>query len=110
LLFQNRYFDRVLCTNSFHHYPNPQKVVDEISRVLKIHGKCFILDVTRDDIVMDRINKHVQKIENEHVSFYSSKEYRAFFEAAGLLYYQKKIGLLKYPLKIHIGEKVSNQI
>lgn len=35
-------FDTVSCTFSFHHYPNPEKVLSEMSRVLK-KGGCLIL-------------------------------------------------------------------
>lgn len=39
--FQNNFFDFIICNNSFHYYPNPVKVVNEIYRVLKLYGKCI---------------------------------------------------------------------
>lgn len=37
-------FDTILCTDSFHHYPNPEKVIKEMKRVLKKEGKVIIAD------------------------------------------------------------------
>ncbi|MFR7358928.1 MAG: class I SAM-dependent methyltransferase [Dorea longicatena] len=39
LPFENESFDVVICTNSFHHYPNPHAFMNEASRVLKNGGK-----------------------------------------------------------------------
>lgn len=38
LPFEKDTFDAVICTNSFHHYPNPQAFINEASRVLKDGG------------------------------------------------------------------------
>ncbi len=38
LPFDNDKFDMVICTDSFHHYPHPDKVLGEIKRVLKQDG------------------------------------------------------------------------
>lgn len=35
LPFEDSLFDTVICNDSFHHYPSPDKVVKEVSRVLK---------------------------------------------------------------------------
>ena len=35
LPFAKDAFDVVVCTNSFHHYPNPQAFINEAARVLK---------------------------------------------------------------------------
>lgn len=37
-------FDAVLCTFSFHHYPQPQKVLSEMNRVLRSGGHVIIVD------------------------------------------------------------------
>lgn len=33
--FENDKFDVLICTDSFHHYPNPKKAIEEFYRVLK---------------------------------------------------------------------------
>ncbi|MGD0755155.1 MAG: class I SAM-dependent methyltransferase [Bacteroidales bacterium] len=103
LPFNDSYFDKIICTNSFHHYPDPTKVMSEINRVLKSNGRIYILDVTADDIFIKWINKKVQNIEQAHVSFYSSRDYQDFFTKSGLKLIKHK--RLTYPLKIHIAEK-----
>ncbi len=40
-----RRFDLVVCTDSFHHYPNPGKALSEMRRVLKPGGHVVIADV-----------------------------------------------------------------
>jgi Methylase involved in ubiquinone/menaquinone biosynthesis len=37
-------FDVIICSDSFHHYPNPQKVLIEMARVLKPNGHIIIGD------------------------------------------------------------------
>lgn len=38
-------FNMVICTDSFHHYPNPQRVLAEIYRVLKRGGTLIISEI-----------------------------------------------------------------
>lgn len=44
LPWDNNTFDAVICTDSFHHYPEPEKVLNEMSRVLKLGGHLIIGD------------------------------------------------------------------
>ena len=44
LPFMGNSFDVVICTNSFHHYPNPQKFFDSVFRVLKSGGRLILQD------------------------------------------------------------------
>jgi ubiquinone/menaquinone biosynthesis C-methylase UbiE len=48
LPFADNTFDAVTCTHSFHHYPNQQRVVAEMYRVLRPGGKLLIIDGDRD--------------------------------------------------------------
>ncbi len=103
LPFQKEYFDSVLCTNSFHHYLHPNRVMHEISRVLKSGGRIYILDVTADDFFIRWINSIVRKREKAHVRFYSTDAYRNMFLESGLKPFKSK--RLMYPLRVHIAEK-----
>ena len=103
LPFENNFFDYIICTNSFHHYLNPLKVLSEIYRVLKDKAKVYILDLTADIPILKMVDKQVKKREQEHVKYYSSQEYKMFFTKAGLSY--ALVGIKMYPVKIHIGEK-----
>lgn len=95
--------DCAICTNSFHHYLDPSKVLNEIRRVLAVAGRLYILDVTTDDFVMRWIDCRVRRWEREHVKFYSSREYQTMFTAAQLKYLNSR--LIVYPIKVHIAEK-----
>lgn len=44
LPFPDRSFDIVCCCDSFHHYPNPQAVLAEVSRVLEFGGTFLLGD------------------------------------------------------------------
>jgi ubiquinone/menaquinone biosynthesis C-methylase UbiE len=103
LPFINDFFDNIICTNSFHHYLNPDKVIAEIHRVLKVNGKICILDITSDDFFIRWINQKVKEKEEVHVNFYSSLDYKDLFCKHGLRYLRSK--WIKYPLKVHIAEK-----
>jgi SAM-dependent methyltransferase len=101
----NDYFDNIICTNSFHHYFNPKKVLSEIYRVLKPKGRIYIADGTADNFIVRWLEKNVfRKLEKEHVKLYDTKEYMQMFEEAGLQYLRSKI-ILSYPIKVHIAEK-----
>ena len=105
LPFENGVFDRVICSNAFHHYSDPDKVVREACRVLKRRGRIYILDVTADGSLTRILDRLAKKLEQGHVRIYSTNEYRSLFEKAGLLYMTNKSILPS--LKIHIGEKVA---
>lgn len=48
LPFPDAAFSAVLCTASFHHYPNPRKALAEMARVLDQHGRIVIADGVAD--------------------------------------------------------------
>jgi ubiquinone/menaquinone biosynthesis C-methylase UbiE len=48
LPFPGGAFDVVTCSNSFHHYPNQDRAVAEMYRVLKPGGRLFLVDGCRD--------------------------------------------------------------
>lgn len=93
----------IICTNSFHHYQNPGKVLNEMYRVLKPGGALLILDVTRDNLFSGIFNLLLSKYEKDHVKFYSSDEYRSIFTSANFKYRQGPVyGLI---FRIHLGIK-----
>jgi SAM-dependent methyltransferase len=48
LPFRSGAFDAVLCTNSFHHYPEPAGTLREIRRVLRPGGRAVLIDPNLD--------------------------------------------------------------
>ena len=51
LPFPENSFDMITCSNSFHHYPHQDKVLQEMFRVLRPGGRVVILDGFRDNII-----------------------------------------------------------
>jgi ubiquinone/menaquinone biosynthesis C-methylase UbiE len=103
LPFEDNFFECIICTNSFHHYFYPSKVSDEIFRVLKKEGEIFILDLTTDGFLARMIDKGFQKTEQEHVKYYSTREFKEFYAKANLNYVTSKL-ILPF-MKLHIAKK-----
>lgn len=103
LPFESDFFDFIICSNSFHHYFNPGKVLSEVYRVLKFKGRIYIMDHTGDRFVIRMVDRWAKKIEPEHVKLYSTREYRTLFAEAGLDYVASKS--VPFLAKIQIGEK-----
>jgi SAM-dependent methyltransferase len=96
-------FDFIICTNSFHHYSDPDKALKEMYRLLKIGGRVYILDPTGDIWIVKFVDKLAILLGHGHVKFYNTKEFKKLIVAAGFLYEGHKT--LRISQKIHIGEK-----
>jgi ubiquinone/menaquinone biosynthesis C-methylase UbiE len=111
LPFENNFFDFIICSNSFHHYFSPDKVLLEVYRVLKPKGRIYILDPSGDGLFAKMLDKLVRKFEPEHVKLYSTQEYKTLFPNAGLNYVADNMVFRRmtgFPVKVHIGEKPSS--
>lgn len=67
-------FEIVVSTHSFHHYPNPSKVIDEMYRVLKPDGYLIITDAWSPTPLRQIINFFMRFDKGGDVRFYSEKE------------------------------------
>ena len=56
LSFKAESFDAVLCSNSFHHYPHPERFFAEAARVLRPGGRLILRDYTSSDFVVWLMN------------------------------------------------------
>lgn len=88
LPFSKNSFDAVICTNSFHHYPNPQAFFNEAARVLRRGGSLILRDYTSNKLVVWLMN-HVEMplahlCGHGDVRIYSCDEVREMCKAAGL--------------------------
>ncbi|MBQ6520464.1 MAG: class I SAM-dependent methyltransferase [Anaerolineaceae bacterium] len=88
LPFKPNSFDAVICTNSFHHYPNPQKFFDGVHRVLKPGGRLILRDYTSFDWLVWLMN-HVEMplanmIGNGDVRAYTRDQVREMCKLAKL--------------------------
>lgn len=87
LPFGDESFDAVLCSNSFHHYPNPGAFLREAYRVLRPSGKLILRDYTSNDVVVWLMNTFEMPLArlagHGDVRILKMREYRELVEAAG---------------------------
>jgi ubiquinone/menaquinone biosynthesis C-methylase UbiE len=108
LPFGDNHFDFIICSNSFHHYFNPDKVLGEVYRVLKPKGRIYILDLSGDGLIAKIVDRFFRQFSPAHVKHHSTKEYRALFSNAGLNYVADMVsGRIVLQMKVHVGEKPS---
>lgn len=99
-------FDIVICTNSFHHYPDPVKALVEARRVMREQGNMYIVDITRDTLFARWLDRRLTTREKEHVRLYSTEEYVQMFRSANLVHIQSRsLTPLMFPVKVHIAGK-----
>ncbi len=84
LPFADRAFTAVLCSNSFHHYPDPMQAVREMARVLATGGRLVIGDACADLATARFADRILRRTEPGHVRLYRSAELGSFLHAAGL--------------------------
>jgi ubiquinone/menaquinone biosynthesis C-methylase UbiE len=84
LPYENEQFERLMCANCFHYFPNLAQVIREFYRVLKPGGIVYILDSCRDVspamIFYDLARK---KIAADHVRYYHTKEIKSTLVPTG---------------------------
>ena len=74
LPFDTASFDIVLCNDSFHHYPQPEQVLQEVHRVLKKGGLFLLGDATAPAIIRLPLNLLLPLGQSGDVHLYSAKE------------------------------------
>jgi ubiquinone/menaquinone biosynthesis C-methylase UbiE len=88
LPFDDNAFDAIICSNSFHHYPNPQKFFDSVQRVLRPGGRLILQDYTAPGPVLWLMNHTEMPLANlighGDVGAYSLDEVRGFCGKSGL--------------------------
>ena len=84
LPFDDGAFTAALCTTSLHHYPQPERAIAEIARVLAPGGRAVIGDWTTDRFavrVFDLLLRHLQP---SHVGCQRAADLERLLSAAGL--------------------------
>ncbi|WP_290584916.1 methyltransferase domain-containing protein [Alicyclobacillus sp.] len=79
-------FDAVTCRIAPHHFPNPDRFVEEVARVLKPGGRFLMVDnVAPQDPACARFLNDVERLRDPgHVRCPAVTEWRRWLEAAGL--------------------------
>lgn len=98
--FKKNSFDGVICTEAFHHFPEPGKALQEMKRVLKNQGKIIIADISFLPHFLFNI---LFMLEPGFVKMYSKGEISQWAEKVGLLVVkQKRAGIVAL---IHVLQK-----
>ena len=84
LPFGDAAFTAVLCSTSFHHYPDPQHAVREMARVLAPGGRLVVGDACSDLVAARVADVFLRRFEPGHVHLHRSAEIAAFVQRAGL--------------------------
>jgi ubiquinone/menaquinone biosynthesis C-methylase UbiE len=84
LPFPDGRFTAVLCSNAFHHYPDPAGAAAEMSRVLAPGGRLALGDATSDLRSARIADRFLRWFEPGHVRLYRAAELGAFVQGAGL--------------------------
>jgi ubiquinone/menaquinone biosynthesis C-methylase UbiE len=84
LPFPDGAFTAVLCTLSFHHYPDPRAAVREMARVLEPGGRLVIGDACGDLLTARVADVFLRRFEPGHVRLYRSAELGELLYGAGL--------------------------
>ena len=74
LPFPDSFFDVVYCNDSFHHYPEPQKVLGEVHRVLKPGGTFLMGDCWQPYMGRAIMNFYMRHSKEGDVKIYSKEE------------------------------------
>ena len=83
LPFPDAAFTAVLCTASFHHYPDPARALSEMARVLTADGRLVIADGTADLRVARIVDWFMRRFDRSHVRLYRTTEMTAFLSQSG---------------------------
>lgn len=67
LPFADATFTTLLCTTSFHHYPNPERAITEMARVLTPAGRIVIADMISDRLIMRVLDQVLQRTQRSHI-------------------------------------------
>jgi ubiquinone/menaquinone biosynthesis C-methylase UbiE len=90
LPFDDGAFTAVVCSNSFHHYPDPGRAVREMTRVLAPGGRLVLGDACSDHTAARIADVFLRRFEPGHVRLYRSDELGAFVQGAGLSHVELK--------------------
>ena len=84
LPFDDGTYTAVVCTTSFHHYPNPERAASELARVLEPGGRLVVGDGCTDNLIARLVDRALRTFQPSHVGFRRSAELAELLAGAGL--------------------------
>lgn len=98
--FKDCEFDLVMTRYALHHFPDIQKSIGEVSRVLKNHGSFFISDPRPNDDDTERfVDAYMQLKKDGHIKFYTKKEWCDICSKASFNLYDSFDSEIRFPKK-----------
>jgi SAM-dependent methyltransferase len=83
LPFPDGAFTALLCTASFHHYPDSEQALAEMARVLASGGRLVIADGTSDLRIARLADRLLRRLDRSHVRLYRTHELVELVQRAG---------------------------
>lgn len=83
--FPNDFFNIITVCASFHHYPNPQKFINEVVRLLSKDGRIYIAEVYLPPLIRQAFNVFLPLSNSGDVKVYSPNEILKMFQNAKLM-------------------------
>jgi len=74
-------FNYLFCVDSFHHYPNPQKALDEFRRVLRQDGRLLLADPTVPAPLRQLLNSIIRLLPMGDMQMYDRRKMTTLLEA-----------------------------
>lgn len=90
----------VISRYALHHFPDIQKSISEVSRVIKPKGFLFISDPTPNVNDSSRfVDEYMQLKKDGHIKFYTKDEWIQMCEKYGLQFKQSFDSTIRFPKK-----------
>jgi ubiquinone/menaquinone biosynthesis C-methylase UbiE len=85
-------FDLVSCQFAFHHMPRPETTLVEMGRVMKSHGRIFLVDsVGPEDPAASELHNEIERLRDpSHVTTLSLWQFLEMFAAQGLSVHKQR--------------------
>lgn len=98
--FADHEFDMVISRYALHHFPNIQKSISEVSRVIKQEGFFFISDPTPNVNDTSRfVDGYMQLKKDGHIKFYTEDEWLQICGKYGLHFKESFDSTIRFPRK-----------
>lgn len=96
--FHDNEFDLVISRYALHHFPDIQKSISEVSRILKSDGLLFISDPAPNaDDTSRFVDEYMQLKKDGHIKFYTEDEWKQIGMEAGLKFVESFGSSIRFP-------------
>ncbi|MGY0692326.1 class I SAM-dependent methyltransferase [Virgibacillus sp. FSP13] len=111
LPFPDCMFDLITCRIAAHHFPNPEKFISEVKRVLKPNGQFLFIDnIAPEDNTLDQFNNTLEKMRDySHVRSRSVSEWKEIFHDNDLSIMKEIIRKKTLPYNEWVRRTLDNQ-